>query len=639
MFICGGDRSPIENVDAATRSLGTEMTENWATSPRFRYLLFLLFSVAMVIVGSVAVTKDTYQPGEDIVSGLLLELPKQRPDSESVEFFINSSIFQFQVSPEQKFAIFSTVELGASPELFLFSASDERVRRVTDSTDIEYDPVVNDRGDYAFAVHSGSVGQSTVRLNGLSLDLPPGLYKVLTITDDHLAGHGFSAYEDYNYVFLHNIAHEATIYIPVDAYVDGLYFRDDDFLIITGIAEDSYDRLWFGYDMVTSTLAPIEARAEPICEPLIADVSLAGPHCSGSNSVDGELLERGLRHLWTYDPALSLSCSNNHLGRLSWYVAYRLRALVELHRANRSQNAFPTRRVAEHAADCLLRQAGNGEGGSLIGWPTTKYSTDGSHLDLLIDNATILVGLLLLANEGLLSEASAARVVSLGERMYAYYETHFDGEIGGYRFRRGIAFHYDGAILPFNMQNEFGAALIQLYVATGRDIYRLRALQLATKFRKSWRTSEAGTVLWHYWPDSFYRGWTENDLVSTNTPSLEPSDDVLYEDISHAGHNVQFALDTFQHLPDGPITAEDISALTRTIATFRIGNLYSRFMSGDTEYQPASVRFVPKFGWTAVADETLAMHLTSGIASDSIFFDGDNALSYLSALNATSRIP
>ena len=105
-----------------------------------------------------------------------------------------------------------------------------------------------------------------------------------------------------------------------------------------------------------------------------------------------------------------------------------------------------------------------------------------------------------------------------------------------------------------------------------------------------------GRLLWHYFPLAYYAGWDENVLKSKNKPTSTPIADTLLEDIGHAGMNLDFVLDVQEALPGQVFSQSDIESLSNTVIGFIYGHRFSRFISGDIDYQDAKYRFLPVSG-------------------------------------------
>jgi len=546
------------------------------------------------------------------------------------------NVYQLSRSEDERKIIFSTVKKGHQPELFLLNESivDEvhTATRLTKNEYIEFDPVTNNRGDYAYALHEQSVGTSKIFLNNEKLDLGEGFYKTLTLNDNYLVFHSYVRSEDENYLVVYDLGNGNLDCQYVDLYLDRIIFISDDSLLLQGINKNTgyndmltydfdgraFEDVWNGSDVKSCFL-----------DETISDEELFGARCfTNEDDKTGQLLFLGLRGLHQNDPTGSLACSNNYLGRLSWNVAYRLSALAEIV-ASDAEIDFPVMSVVRTMIHCLL----DVQDGDVVGWPTKKYSISGEDtLSLLVDDAVLLYPMLKLVNAGVLDWNSQSQIISIAKATYDKHEDDYDKESGFYHFKYAIPFLFDGVWLPFNQQNIFGLVLIELYKATGDLRYKERALSLAETFRAEWEFQADGRALWHYWTNAFYEGWSASDSFSANTPTRSAGTDKLYEDMSHAGINVDFAARINEYFPDGPISLADIDSLRSTFEGVKYGHLYSRFMSGDVEYQPASYSFIPRHsGWIGLASGLFFSDLSRGLPLTSPLFEGDSPAVYISS--------
>ncbi len=152
---------------------------------------------------------------------------------------------------------------------------------------------------------------------------------------------------------------------------------------------------------------------------------------------------------------------------------------------SRIDSYIPLKVLASIVSDRLIHSGSIDQGNA--GWPTRKYSIDHeTEINLMVNNAAILYPLLRAYNMGVIkNKNSCKKLIQIAKLVYNQYEQDFDSSIGtdgGYRFRKGINFQWDGIALPFNQQNLFGLALIELYKTTGNSQYRNRAFQLARTF-------------------------------------------------------------------------------------------------------------------------------------------------------------
>ena len=403
-------------------------------------------------------------------------------------------------------------------------------------------------------------------------------------------------------------------------------------MLVQGVPATVFENRIYEYNPSMQEMRPWDVGDRACFFDVRYDGSADELECFADDEDEARLRFLAARELLNTDPAFALACSGNELARISWFVTYQLNAVSQF--ADRIDKAYPLGQMVDGAIDCILA---SGEAAS--GWPTTKYSVeDGKPLSLLVDDAMILQALLSVARSGLASESQVERITTLARTVYDRHESDWMEQAGGYRFTRGISFSWDGVVMPFNQQNVFGLALLDLYDLTGEDRFKDRALRLAASFRQSWEITKDSAALWHYWPADFYKGWTEADGLSVNTPSRKPSKDVLYEDNSHAGINVDFALTVRDRFDQGPFSSEDINFLRNTLDNFRIDGLYSLYISGDTTYFRPSTRFIPAFGgWTRLKDTKLKEQISKGLPKPRPYFENSYLHTYLAALDQLVR--
>jgi hypothetical protein len=271
-----------------------------------------------------------------------------------------------------------------------------------------------------------------------------------------------------------------------------------------------------------------------------------------------------------FDNNSSLTYLDNKLGRLSWSVSYRLDAIVELLGASHNFISVIERnnllrqfeRSYVELSDKFINRSGH------IGFPTTKYSIDKrQRLSLMVNNAVIMIPLLKGIRLGLILEPYKSRIISQAEQLFKYYEQNFiDLEhFSGYVFQRGIPFKFDGIPMPFNQQNLFGIVLLELFDITGDSRYYERASQLALAFRRDF-IWDSGGIVWNYWPDVFYQGWSEGDFQSLNKKEKKRINVRRREDTGHASFNLHFVIEYYERFPEVVFTYDDIVAIRGTLA-------------------------------------------------------------------------
>ena len=91
-----------------------------------------------------------------------------------------SPVYQQSISSSGNNAIQSVVQESGSPNIILNN------KNITNNDAINFSPVVNNNGDYAYAVTTLSNSQSTIILNGSPLQNTPGLNQFLAMNDNNL---------------------------------------------------------------------------------------------------------------------------------------------------------------------------------------------------------------------------------------------------------------------------------------------------------------------------------------------------------------------------------------------------------------------------------------------------------------------
>jgi len=325
-------------------------------------------------------------------------------------------------------------------------------------------------------------------------------------------------------------------------------------------------------------------------------------------ATNSALLFHALRRVRDSQTSTAFKDANNFAGRLSWNTANWLVGLGLLFEITGLEMVLLQ---AEEVARAVLDGA-NGRRGDLgpgvppFLWATKKYSLDlATPLNLMVNDAMVLHALLYASRKLPLERTLKAEIIRHAELAYQYFEPYYRTEESGYRIPYGIAYWADGVWAPNNWQTQFGSVLILLYELTGRSTYLERARAIARRLKGEMTETTDGRLLWHYWPLAYYRGWSAADGVSTHHPSQNAAVDTLFEDVSHAGINLDFIL-LCHSIFDGEIfTDRDIDLVRATAVRATNAPGIARFISGDTSYQPANYRFLPvSGGWPK-------LHLTS----------------------------
>lgn len=537
------------------------------------------------------------------------------------------NVVQLSRSKNGRCVIYSKALIGESVNIFKMCENDASPERITQSDGIEFDPAINDRGDIAYIRHTYSIKESEVYLNSSRIDLPTGFYDKLLFADDKLIWHYARFYDDTDWLFVYDIKTRDIQKYQLTIIPSEIIYSDIDKLIIQGMLKNNGMSSVGIFNISTYTYqnlcnAPCGFN-DNYSKMIFMDF--------GELSDNDALKILGVQKLRNNDPLFSLSAINNNLGRLSWSVSYNLHSLLKIHEKNLDMLPNADEFIRIMVSNLLASARFDDEH---PGWPTKKYSINRDKLlSLLVDDAMILHPLLKAYNMGLIDAKTGQKILGLAEKIFEYHESDYETSTSFYHFRKNIDFALDGVWLPFNQQNAFGSALIQLYKATGDIKYKNRVFQLAWAFKSEFQYTPDGGLVWHYWPKFFYDGWSELDGISKNTPKRVASTDAFFEDISHAAINLEFINEFIRIFPNEIFETSDIEGLRRTLQSIRYINGYSRFMSGDVNYQPANWNFFPDYSWLTLGDDILKTQLRNGVIFNRPYFEGSLLLPYSFALS------
>lgn len=538
-------------------------------------------------------------------------------DDRKNSFIVNGNEFnnvvQSSLSNNKINSIVTVVENRKIAVVVTKNDSDEIVEYKTVDSSVLFDPVVNDNGNFAFVKQMDKITESQILLNNNILDLPVGLYKGLVMNNDFIIAHYSEKTGKDNKLLVYNLSNSESFFYSLSITPDSFRFLSGDEIYIEGLSTISNNRKQSIFNIYDDEIQ-------------YSDVE------ESSRDIDVILSNSALLKLTVNDPGLSLACIDNSLGRLSWFVSYRLDALSYFASKKDLSPKLPYDSFIENAVDCLLDQYEFDSELSIIGWSTTKYSlSKDSRLSLMVNNAQIAYVLLKLARKNQLNKAQKAKVISISERLYDFYERDFDYSNSLYKFQYGIDYWADGVWMPWNMQNTFGLALLELYDVTGKAIYFKRAELLMQSFINE--TSIHGNrLLWHYWPSRFYGGWSEEDNLSVNTQSREPMFDTLYEDTIHASTNVLFISEYYRR---SDVKFDYYIQLNNTLEKMFENGTYSRFISADNTIKNSHLMYLPYHGggWASLRNSALKKSVASGIPNVDVFFEGDKVFSYVTFLS------
>jgi hypothetical protein len=139
---------------------------------------------------------------------------------------------------------------------------------------------------------------------------------------------------------------------------------------------------------------------------------------------------------------------------------------------------------------------------------------------------------------------------------------------GCYVFRRDAPVWSDGVVVPYNYLFAMGRACIFIYLATGDSKTKDRVERTKNFWRQSscpngskearaacLKTLENGSLVWPYWGEEGYSGWTPEENRSTNTPRR--AGQRTMEDVNHGALDYAFFVDATRNgigLTNGEMT-------------------------------------------------------------------------------------
>jgi len=475
-------------------------------------------------------------------------------------------VVQSSVSKCGRWIVFCRVVHGGDIDLFRMHRDWHRPERLTESRSIEFDPSIGVDGVAAYARHDHRTTESVLIHDGRPIETEASLHKATCVGERTLLAHGSDLDKDgdRHWLVVVDRASGRATSLPTAIVIRSIVGVGGGRFVIEGHRSSDCRRVTAVYDVAAGRLStPIDPRWNGLESPVTVP------------ELRKELLALATRSLMSNDPMNNLSMGNNHLGRLSWKAAYRLGGLVDLLDAGIDRiGGLSTRDLADRSVRALLRSASRDS--DLPGWPTLKYSISRSEeLDLLVNNAAVMLPILRYLNSGVEPDPSLVQdAVDLAIAIFERNEALFDasaGVSGGYRFRRGEPFRYDGVCLPFNQQNLWGATLVELYRATGERRFLDRALELAESFRAEMTRLADGRLVWQYWPECFLRGWTADEDLSENTPDRKPAGEAWYEDVFHAKIDVDFIVRIMNATDESPFSDADRRGLVGTLRGMWMG--------------------------------------------------------------------
>jgi hypothetical protein len=109
---------------------------------------------------------------------------------------------EMSISKNKRYFVYTRMDIGDEPEAYIFDGRHNEVKRLSTNAFIEFNPVVNDNGDYAYAQPEYSTSEFKIYLNGTVLKetTREALYKNLEMNNQTLEYVFERLYDDRHFV-------------------------------------------------------------------------------------------------------------------------------------------------------------------------------------------------------------------------------------------------------------------------------------------------------------------------------------------------------------------------------------------------------------------------------------------------------
>ncbi len=476
---------------------------------------------------------------------------------------------------------------------------------------IKFSPVINNAGIFAYAKSDYSTAQSKIYLNNTLLKVTDDerLYDNLCINERYLVFSCSDFFDNHNIIFIFDLFSGQINNKHINsAFIQKLCLIENNKVLVELYDINSFSREVLLMDI--ENLEIVNITSAQCADSLIYRVDTDGGYIIASISGENDL-----RHLFNAFHILNsasknsdFSYANNYMGRITWSESYRLCAMTKFWSI--TNDTCVKDQIHDTAKRIILRMNANNQEvlstNPNFGWASTKYSYDKkTPISLLVGDSMIHYSLLFAVRNKAITETGLRKIIiNNAQKYFEYQEQFFDIQESLYRIPHGIQYKLDGVIAPFNWQSAFGLTLIELYNLTGRAEYKNRARQIAEAFHEEMVHTSDNRLLWHYWPATYYDGWTASSGISKNTPEKAASTDDLYEDYSHAGLNLRFIAEYSKYI-DSFIFSNYEFLLNNTLnSMIRDNGTFALYMNSYSGEQFA-FRHLPKFGWSALKNERL----------------------------------
>lgn len=533
-------------------------------------------------------------------------------------------VWEEMYSPNGQYIIRTILNRESGIEVYV---NDERV--TYDAIGLEYNPIITDNGHFGYILEHSGDGYKVI-IDGETIFETKALLHYLTVSETKalfaMADNG----ENVTRFYLVDLESKEWVHInsyPEEYVEEVTALPSDCFVWITSrISEGAEKRYYlYYYDPAMGQGPAICIKDSPDRLVFYADTE----DSEKSLTVDRLKMDENAKFLFNAyrvvmeEEGEPFSRGNDYRGRIAWNESYRIRGLTELYRKTKDDNIH--RELEQAVAHVML--SGNeklgleGEFLPSFLWCEKAYSIEKEPVSIIVDNCEILSALLFPLTEGIIDEdfEGYGDIIDTAECAFDFYESYYAD--GHYYLPYGYPMTYDGAAVPWNWQNSMAEVSMDLYLLTRKTKYLDRCQELVAAFKSEWVETD-DRIYWHYWPQSHYDGWFLEDNVSSNTPSLEPLEDKLFEDTSHAGISLRFLWRYHQYVDDDYVTEEDLRLIENNMNYFCTERGFSRFVSGDMEYAPISWVNSPGVWWAYLSNDIFENFVAEG--SLNVYAEWDN---------------
>ncbi len=458
-------------------------------------------------------------------------------------------------------------------------------------------------GDYAYTVSQNSVAESFIVFNGsvLSGTTDQGLYNILDMSDNYLAVARSFPKQNTSSVYIYDLNNSMNV---SEYAVPGCYPQKgvltDLYLYVQMFCIDTMSQDVYSIDLIQKSIASVrKTLVDEILNGLVSAKDNTVKLSVVDGNKNGKYLFNAYYNLYLYQLGEPFSSAPDFLGRLSWNESYRLAALAGLYKKTGDK-------VLEKILVTSIANVLNSRSSLLgiedsfnpgCGWAAKKYSIDKTSPNTLLVNDGMIMYGLMEACEALGDKCQDRLEIQLTAAcLFGYYENHFDVAPQLYRIQYGSKFYLDGVWAPWNWQNIWAIDLLKMFEWTNDINYQKRALEILALFLNEQEIVN-NKLLWRYWPNRFYAGWSATDLISMNTPTKLAQTPVEYEDVSHGYLNV-LAMNYMNKYKTAPL-----EQLNNTLnGMMALNPDFPLFIDAGTS---GSLANFPKFAWSQLNNADL----------------------------------